>query len=85
MIRRKSLSELSPPDNKLNDITKEYHEVEYVLNSLNISIASVPDLISPRLLKEASSVLKSHDVAYLTFLSRLVSFPLCWKRAKEAI
>jgi hypothetical protein len=55
------LPELSLPKNQLCDIEIGETDVEDVLSILNPSKVSGPDLINPRLLKEAVHQLKWHS------------------------
>ena len=53
----KALAYLEPSPYTLESITISRQDVEDVLQHLNVSKASGPDLISPRLLKEGANVL----------------------------
>ena len=44
-------------NSRLNSITISQQDVRDVLNNLNVTKASGPDLISPRLLKEGATIL----------------------------
>lgn len=70
--------------NRLNQISITESDVEDILSSLDTSKATGPDLINPRLLKEASSVLK-YPLCRLFNLSLSESiYPSIWKNANVA-
>ena len=67
--------------NQISEIKLCENEVEDVLNVINPTKASGPDLINPRLLKEAAPIIK-HPLCKLFNLSlRVASYPSQWKRA----
>ncbi|CAC5384356.1 unnamed protein product [Mytilus coruscus] len=63
-------------ETELNDT-----EVEDILSIINPSKASDPDLINPKLLKEASAILKSPLCKLFNLSLRSAVFPHQWKRA----
>ena len=60
----------------LGHIVITENEVEDILKILDISKASGPDAVSPRLLKEATQILKSPFVDFLIYLLELEYFLL---------
>jgi hypothetical protein len=56
-------------------------EVEDILNILDISKSSGPDAVSPRLLKEATQILKSPLCRFFNLSLRTGIFPTNWKCA----
>ena len=75
------LPDLIPPENSLNNIVISEQEVFELIKCMDTSKATGPDLVSPRMLKEASDSI----VPSLTRLFRVSitsnKFPLSWKRA----
>ena len=74
----KALPYLEPSPYTLESITISRQDVEDVLQHLNVSKASGPDLISTRLLKEGANVLA------LPYSNRSLEqgyFPNSWKEA----
>ena len=66
---------------RLNSITISQQDVRDVLNNLNVTKASGPDLISPRLLKEGATIL-SKPLSIIFNRSLLQGyFPSNWKDA----
>ena len=80
-------SETSVPDitdiliNGLEQITVTENEVEDVLKILDTSKAIGPDLLNPRLLKEAASILKYPLCTLFNLSLTLSTFPSEWKYA----
>jgi hypothetical protein len=67
--------------NQISEIKLCENEVEDVLKVINPTKVSGPDLINPRLLKEAAPIIK-HPFCKLFYLSlRVASYPCQWKRA----
>ena len=76
-----NIPNLSHVTNQISDIKLCENEVEDVLKVMNPTKASGPDLINPRLLKEAAPIIK-HPLCKLFNLSlRVPSYPNQWKRA----
>ena len=68
-------------NSRLNSITISQQDVRDVLNNLNVTKASGPDLISPRLLKEGATIL-SKPLSIIFNRSLLQGyFPSNWKDA----
>ena len=65
----------------LEYIVLNEEEVEDVLKIINPSKVSGPDLINPRLLKEASSILKNPLCKLFNMSLQQAMFPRQWKRA----
>ncbi|CAC5370554.1 unnamed protein product [Mytilus coruscus] len=65
----------------INEIELNETEVEDILSIINPSKASGPDLINPKLLKEASAILKSPLCKLFNLSLRSAVFPHQWKRA----
>ena len=80
-------SETSVPDitdiliNGLEQITVTENEVEDILKILDTSKAIGPDLLNPRLLKEAASILKYPLCTLFNLSLTLSTFPSEWKYA----
>ena len=80
-------SETSVPDitdiliNGLEQITVTENEVEDILKILDTSKAIGPDLLNPRLLREAASMLKYPLCTLFNLYLTLSSFPSEWKYA----
>jgi hypothetical protein len=80
-------SETSVPDitdiliNGLEQITITENEVENILKILDTSKTIGPDLLNPRLLKEAVSILKYPLCRLFNLSLRLSTFPSEWKYA----
>ena len=80
-------SETSVPDitdiliNGLEQITITENEVEDILKILDTSKAIGPDLLNPRLLKEAASILKYPLCRLFNLSLTLSTFPSEWKYA----
>ena len=71
----------APPSNHLQDIVLQEEEIRDLLKSLDTSKSSGPDMITPRLLKEAStSIVSSLTRLFNLSISKKV-FPCEWKRA----
>jgi hypothetical protein len=76
-----NIPNLSHVTNQISEIKSCENEVEDVLKVINPTKASSPDLINPRLLKEAAPIIK-HPLCKLFNLSlRVASYPSQWKRA----
>ena len=75
------LPELSLPENQLCDIEISETDVEDVLSILNPSKASGPDLINPRLLKEAVPQLKCRLCKRFNLSLSIGVLPSDWKKA----
>ena len=75
------LPDLNMPENQLCDIELNETDVEDVLSILNNNKASGPDLINPRLLKEASTELKYPLCRLFNFSLSIGVFPTEWKKA----
>jgi hypothetical protein len=76
-----NIPNFSHATNQISEIKLCENEVEDVLKVINPTKASGPDLINPRLLKEAASIIK-HPLCKLFNLSlRVASYPIQWKRA----
>ena len=69
----KALPYLEPSPYTLESITISRQDVEDVLQHLNVSKASGPDLISPRLLKKEQMFLPYHTPLYSTVPSNRVT------------
>ena len=70
-----------PTYKRLNHINITANDIRDILKSLNVSKASGPDLISPRLLKEGANQL---SFPFSKFFNRLIisgQFPQSWKKA----
>ena len=77
----KALPYLEPSPYTLESIIISRQDVEDVLQHLNVSKASGPDLISPRLLKEGANVLAlPYSIAFNRSLEQGY-FPNSWKEA----
>jgi hypothetical protein len=76
-----NIPNLSHVTNQISEIKLCENEVEDVLKVINPTKVSGPDLINPRLLKEAAPIIK-HPFCKLFYLSlRVASYPCQWKRA----
>jgi hypothetical protein len=76
-----NIPNLSHVTNQISEIKSCENEVEDVLIVINPTKAYGPDLINPRLLKEAAPIIK-HPLCKLFNLSlRVASYPSQWKRA----
>ena len=76
-----TLPKINVPENSLNSINISIEDVKDVLTNLNIYKASGPDLLCPRLLKEGSDIL-AEPVSLLFNRSLDKSyFPMAWKDA----
>ena len=74
---------LSHVTNQISEIKLCENELEDVLKVIKPTTASGPDVINPRLLKEATSIIK-HPLCKLLNLSlRVASYPSQWKRANK--
>ncbi|CAC5379801.1 unnamed protein product [Mytilus coruscus] len=69
----------------INEIELNETEVEDILSIINPSKASGPDLINPKLLKEASAILKSPLCKLFNLSLRSAVFPHQWKRANVSL
>ena len=69
------------PINGLEQITVTENEVEDILKILDTSKAIGPDLLNPRLLKEAASILKYPLCTLFNLSLTLSTFPSEWKYA----
>jgi hypothetical protein len=67
--------------NGLEQITVTENEVEDILKILDTSKAIGPDLLNPRLLKEAASILKYPLCTLFNLSLTLSTFPSEWKYA----
>ena len=77
----KALPYLEPSPYILESITISRQDVEDVLQHLNVSKASGPDLISPHLFKEGANVLASpYSIVFNCSLEQGY-FPNSWKEA----
>ena len=69
------------PNSRLSDLQLTETEVEDILKTLDTSKAIGPDLVSPKLLKEASSILKSPLCRLFNLSLTAGKFPSDWKKA----
>ncbi len=75
------LPNLTANDHLLQNIEISENDVEDILKCLDTSKATGPDLISPRVLKEASSVLKYPLCRLFNLSLSTATFPSDWKQA----
>ena len=66
---------------RLKQIDITTSDVRDILKSLNISKASGPDLVSPRLLKEGANQLSTPLSKFFNRLINSGQFPQAWKKA----
>ena len=69
----------------LSELILEANEIETVLLSLDTSKATGPDLLNPRLLKEAASILKLPMCKLFNMSLKKCIFPMEWKRANVTL
>ena len=77
----KELPHIDPSNHTLDSIVISYQDVKDVLLHLNVTKASGPDLISPRLLREGADILA---LPYSIIFNRSLDqgyFPSSWKEA----
>ena len=76
----KELPHIDPPNHTLDSIVISCQDVKDVLLHLNVTKASGPDLISPRLLREGADILA---LPYSIIFNRSLDqgyFPSSWKK-----
>ena len=76
---------IDPPENNLNSISTSPHEVESILNSLQLGKASGPDEISNHILKKIATPLSCPLRNLFNFSLATGKVPLIWKEANVTL